>query len=52
MCWRDDVNKTNERVLPNKRVGQKISKIVVKMLRKIVENGGENFSSFEKNNGK
>ena len=35
--------KTNKRVVPNKCVGQKISKIVVKMFRKILEIGSENF---------
>ncbi len=48
MCWRDNFNKINKHVVLNKHVGQKISKIVVKMLRKILETGIENFSNFEK----
>ena len=39
----DNCYKTNKRVVPNKCVGQKISKIVVKMFRKILEVGSENF---------
>ena len=52
MCWSDNFNKTNKHVVPNKRVGQKISKIVIEMFRKILEIGRENFSSFEKNSAK
>ena len=43
MCWRDNCYKINKRVAPNKCVGQKISKIVVKMFRKILKIGSENF---------
>ena len=39
----DNCYKTNKRVVPNKCVGQKISKIVVKMFRKILKIGSENF---------
>ena len=36
-------NKINKRAFPNKCGGQKISKIVVKVFRKILEIGYENF---------